>query len=246
MRNMKNKLGFIALAGVFAAVSAQASISAYNETFGTNNSTNGWYLFTGTTTGQTISRLNGAGPRYDWADNDDGAVQSALSTGDTLPAGGTITGDGNLADGGLQWNVGDSSRGNERIAYNLGGTVENGEELTFTFNLYNHVDYYNEVTGYFYDLTAGSQLNADSWVITKSPVSDATYTPVDKVVTYTGTADTAGHQLAIVFREWHNSTHRVAYFDNISVSSSIPEPATLGMVGLFGATIVFVRRRLMI
>lgn len=245
MKDRRERLGAAVLASVFAVVSAHASITPYSENFDSNNSTNGWYLFTGTTTGQAIGRLNGAGPRYDWADNDDGVAQSALSTGDPLPAGGTITGDGNLADGGLQWTVGDTTKGNERIAYNLGGTIEEGEELTFTFNLYNNRNYYNEVNGYFYDLTTGTQLVGDEWVITKA-TSDPVYTPVDKVRTYTGTAGTAGHQIAIVFREWHSSTARVAYIDNISVTSSIPEPATLGLFGLFGAAVVFVRKRLAI
>lgn len=242
MKEMKAKLGTAVLAGVFAVASAHASISAYNENFDSTSSTNGWYLFTGTTTGQAISRLNGAGPRFDWADNDDGVAQSALSTGDTLPAGGTITGDGNLADGGLQWNVGNATRGDERIAYNLAGTIEDGEELTLSFNLYNNRDFYNQVNGYFYDLTTGTQLVGDEWVSSKA-TTDVVYTPVDKVRTYTGTAATAGHQIALVFREWHSSTSRVAYFDNISVTSSIPEPATLGMVGAFGAAIIFVRKR---
>lgn len=240
----KMKLGILLLAGVFAVTLADASIVTYSNNFDTASATNGWYLFTGTTTGQTISRLNGNGPRYDWADNDDSVAQSALSTGDTVPSGGTVTGDGNLADGGLQWNVGNATHGDERIAYNLGGTIENGEELTFTFNLYNNVDYYNEVTGYFYDLTTAKQLVSDSWV--KCLATSATnYIPIDKTVTYTGTADTAGDQIAIVFREWHNSTHRVAEFDNMSVTSSVPEPATLSMVSIIGAILIFVRKRFM-
>ena len=239
---MKAATAMVALAAVLAAATGEAAIVGYSETFSTTGSEAGWYLFTGTETGQAIGRLNGAGPRKDWADNDDSVAQDALSTGDPLPPGGTITGDGLLADGGLMWTVGDSTKGNERIAYNLGGTMEEGEEITLSFNLFNHVSYYNEAAGYLYDLTTGTQLMADPWVITKA-WSDPAYSPEDGLVTYTCPSERAGHELAIVFREWHNSTNRVAYFDNISVTSSIPEPSALLLISLGLSTGVALRRR---
>ena len=117
--------------------------------------------------------------------------------------------------------MGNTTRGDERIAYKLGGTIEEDEKLFFTYNLMNNVAYYNQATGYFYDLTDGVQLTPDAWGTVKA-ISDATYTPLNAVITYTGTAATAGHEIAIVFREWHNSTSRIAYFDNISVTSQLP------------------------
>lgn len=169
-----------------------------------------------------IGYLNGSGPRKDWADNDDAVVQSALSTGDTLPPGGTLTGDGLLADGALVFDSVDTTKGNEYIAYNLGGTMEEGETITFSFNLFNHVSYYNEIQAQLWDITASNELAVSAWVITRA-WSAADYKPLDGLVSYTATAATAGHQLAIVFREWHNSTARQGYIDNIEVTSSSPK-----------------------
>lgn len=199
-------------------------IVSFTNNFENSGTISGWYLFTGTATGQYIGTLNGLGSRYDWADNNDSVAQDPMPTesNDWVVAhGGTITGDGNLADGGLLWAVGNADRGDERIAYNLTGTTVTGEVLTLSFNLYNHKDYYNEVTGYFYDLTTGEQLVGDDWISTKA-VTDATYTPVDKVVTYTVPGERAEHHMAVVFREWHGSTARVVYLDNLSVVSELP------------------------
>lgn len=222
---------------VLSSVS-MAAIVPLSNTFTGSSSIAGWYNFTGGGD-VVISYLNGAGPRYDWADNDDTAIQSALNSSDPLPAGGTITGDGLLADGALKMDVTDSTAGDDRIAYNLSGTIEEGEVLTFSYNMFNQVAYFNEVTGYFYDLTAGVQLTPDSWISCLA-VGIAAYKPMDGVATYTGTVETAGHQIAIVFREWANSYRRDPYIDNITVTSFIPEPAT---IALFGLAAILMRRK---
>ncbi len=222
--NSTARQGYIDNISVTTSLNTKPGIVSFANNFEEASSSDGWYLFTSTGTGQYIGRLSGAGPRYDWADNNDLVAQSAVATESNwwvVANGGTITGDGNLADGGLMWVVGDTTKGNERIAYNLSGTTATGEVLTLTFNLYNNKDYYNQVTGYFYDLTTSEQLMPDSWISTKA-ITDAVYAPVDKVVTYTVPPERVGHQMAIVFREWHNSTQRVIYFDNLSVTSELP------------------------
>ena len=219
-----SRQGYIDNISVTTSLNTEPGIVSFTNNFDNANTLDGWYLFTGTSTGQSIDRLNGAGPRYDWADNDDDTVQDPMPTESNewvVANGGTITGDGNLADGGLMWTVGNTTRGDERIAYNLTGTAATGEVLTLTFNLYNQRDYYNEVTGYFYDLTTGEQLTPDSWIWTKA-ISDPVYTPVDKVVTYEVPEERVGHQMAIVFREWHNNPARRVYLDNVSVTSELP------------------------
>ena len=234
-RTMKAATAMAALAAVLAAASGKAAIVEYSETFSTNSTTDGWYLFTGTTTGQAIDRLNGAGPRKDWADNDDTVVQDALNTGDPLPPGGTITGDGLLADGALMWTVGNTTKGDERIAYNLGGlNGSRGRDHRSASTSSTMSPYYNQIAGYLYDRTTGTQLMADPWVSSKA-WSDPAYTPVDNVVTYTCPPENDGHELAIVFREWHNHTNRVGYFDNISVTSTGP-----GNTGVLAYSNVFV------
>ena len=234
MKGKKTKFGIGVLASVFAVAFAHAAIVPTNNTFTGSNSIDGWYNFTvpGKADGTLaeILYLNGAGSRYDWTDNDDSVSQSPLSTGDSLPAGGTITGDGQLADGALLVNSVDSTTGNEYIALNLGGTMEEGETITFSFNAFNHVEYYSYMQAQLWDITASNELEVCPWVRPLS-VSDPAYTPLDGSVSYTVTPAEEGHQLAIVFREWHNSTSRQGYIDNIDVVV-IPPQATLGITPL--------------
>ncbi len=254
MKEMKVKLGMVVLAGVFAVASAHAGIVAMENTFTGSSSINGWYNMG--TVNATIGYSSGAGPRWDYWDGDDGVAQPAAETSEAaaiVAAGGTITGDGLLADGALWFNTTDGTSGNEYIAYTLGGTMEEGEEITFSYGVFNNNDYYNYTQGQLWDVTTGTQLaaagatpqNGNGWTIVKAN-SDIAYQPQDWFVSYTATASEEGHELAVVFREWANSNNRDPYIDNISVTSSIPEPATLGVIAAFGAVIIFVRKRLMI
>ena len=115
MRRRNTGIGAMVLGCMLGAVSAHAAIVPTNNTFTGSSSIDGWYNFLMPSkadgTLAEILYLNGSGSRYDWADNDDSAVQSALSTGDPLPPGGTITGDGLLADGALLINSVDTNAG---------------------------------------------------------------------------------------------------------------------------------------
>lgn len=199
-------------------------ITPMTETFADSSATNGWYNFMippAATASADILYLDGADPCWDYADNADGVVQLARQTSESntvTGAGGTITGDDVLADGALLINSVDATAGNEYIAFNLDGTMVEDEEITFSFNAFNHVDYYSQMQGQLWDVTAGRELAVSSWVAPLS-VGDSSYTPMTGSVTYTVTAAEAGHTLAIVFREWHNSTARQGYIDNISVTS---------------------------
>ena len=251
---MKIKLGMMVLVSLFVAAFTHAGVVAMENTFTGSSTIDGWYNMG--SVNATIGYSSGAGPRWDYWNGDDDVAQPAAETSEAaaiVTAGGTITGDGLLADGALWFDTTDGTSGNEYIAYTLGGTMEEGEEITFNYNVFNNNDYYSYTQGQLWDVTTGTSLavagatpqNANGWTIVQAN-SSLTYQPYSWYVSYTATAAEAGHELAIVFREWDNSNQRDSYIDNVSVSSSIPEPATLGLVAAFGAAIMFLRRRLMI
>ena len=86
----------VLLAMVLVSSISMAAIVEYSETFGSASSINGWYAFTST---PVISHTDNTVAQYDWTDNDDLASQSALNYGDPIPTGGSVTGDGVVADG---------------------------------------------------------------------------------------------------------------------------------------------------
>ena len=229
---MKTRLGIVVLASVFAMESAHEALVATNNTFTGSSSIAGWYNVGAVDA--TIAYSSGAGPRWDYWDGDDGVAQDGATNAQAaaiVAAGGTITGDGLLADGALWFDTTDGTSGNEYIAFTLGGTMEAEEEITFSYNVFNNNDYYSYTQGQLWDMTTGTQLaaagatpqNANGWTIVKAN-SDVVYQPQDWFVSYTATAAEEGHELAIVFREWDNSNQRDSYIDNISVTVVPPPP----------------------
>ncbi len=228
---MKIKFGMVFLASALAAASASATVVATTNTFTGSSSISGWYNMG--SVNATIAYSSGAGPRWDYWDGDDAVEQPAAESSEAaaiVAAGGTITGDGLLADGALWFDVQDGETGNEYIAFNLGGTMDEGETITFSYSVFNNNDYYNYTQGQLWDVTTGTLLavagatpqNANGWTIVKAR-SGVDYQPYDWSVSYTATAAEAGHELAIVFREWANSNQRDPYIDNIAVTSSTPK-----------------------
>ncbi len=230
---MKVKLGMVVLASVFAAAFAHAAVVEINNTFTGLSSIDGWYSLQGA---DGAKYRSGAGPRFDYWDGDDTVAQVARESSesnDVVAAGGTITGDGMLADGALWFDVHDGVKGNEYIAFNLGGTMEEGETVTFSYDVYNDADYYSYTEGQLWDMTTTNKLadadgadNGNGWIIIKAR-SAVDYHPHGWYVSYTATAAEEGHVLAIVFREWANSNKRDPYIDSISVTSSVAHPEDL-------------------
>ena len=75
-----------------------------------------------------------------------------------------------------------------------------------------------------------------------------TSTGVDGLIsTYTPTLDISGAGAQQLFLNFNNyrpgATESWSVVDNIEI---IPEPATIGLVGVFGAGVLFIRRRFMI
>jgi len=229
MKKTTAVLGAAMLAGTFLAASAHGAIVATNSTFTGLSSIEGWHAFmlpSKATVEPVISYSSGAGPRWDYWDNDDAVSQVGRETSesnDVVAAGGTITGDGVLADGALWFNATDGTKGNEFIAYDLAGTMEEGETITFSYNAFNNADYWNMVLGQLWDLTVTQELAVADW-ITVLANSAVDYKPYDGVVAYTATAAEAGHRLAIVFREWGTTSRRDPYIDNYSVLTTAAPP----------------------
>lgn len=233
-KEMKAKLGMVILMGVFMAAFAHAAVVEINNTFTGLSSINGWYSLQGA---DGPKYQNGAGARWDYWDGDDGVAQPAADASEAVAivaAGGTITGDGMLADGALWFDVHDGEKGNEYIAFNLGGTMEEGETVTFSYDVYNDSDYYSYTQGQLWDMTTTNQLavpeptpeQANGWTIMLAR-SATNYHPHGWSVSYTATAAEEGHVLAIVFREWANSNKRDPYIDSINVTSSVAHPEDL-------------------
>jgi len=222
---MELKLKSALLAGLFAGVSAFAAVSPFENTFTGRSSVNGWRAFAipSKATGKPVAAYSsGAGPRWDYWNGDDTTPQIARASSESsavVAAGGTIAGDGLLADGALRFNAVDGIKGNEYIAFELDGTMEMGETITFSFSAFNNADYGFMVQGQLWDLTDSRELAAGEWV-TVLARSKPDYKPCDGSVSYTALGIDDSHRLAIVFREWGNKSKRDPYIDNIRVASS--------------------------
>lgn len=225
MKERGIKLKRMVLASMFVVVSVHAGIVPTSNTFTGRSSVDGWYSFRAppkATINSVVSYSSGAGPRWDYADNNDAVAQSAAESSEVVSivaAGGTITGDGVLADGALRFNVIDDVKGSEYIAFQLSGTMEEGETVTFCYTAFNNADYWNMVQGQLWDLTTTNELAAADW-ITVLATSAVDYKPQEGTVSYTATAAEAGHVLVIVFREWGSTSRRDPYIDNISVTTT--------------------------
>lgn len=219
------KLKAAFLAGLFGGVSALAAIVPMDNTFTGRSSINGWHAFMvppKATATPLVSYSNGAGPRWDYWNGDDAVPQIARERAESnavVAAGGTITGDGLLADGALRFNAVDGIKGNEYIAFELDGTMETGETITFGFNAFNQADYGFMVQGQLWDLTTSNELAVSEWVSVLAN-SKPDYKPCGGTVSYTATGVDSGHHLAVVFREWGNKSKRDPCIDNIHVTSS--------------------------
>ncbi len=222
---MEVKLKAAFLAGLFGGVSALAAIVPMDNTFTGRSSVNGWQAFMApskATATPLVSYSSGAGPRWDYWNGDDAMPQMARESSDAnaiVAAGGTITGDGLLADGALLFNAVDGTKGNEYIAFELGGTMEVGETIKFDFNVFNQADYGFMVQGQLWDLTTSTELAVSEWVSVLAN-SKSDYKPCDGTISYTAKVSDSGHRLAVVFREWGNKSKRDPCIDSIRITSS--------------------------
>jgi hypothetical protein len=224
MKKMKVKLGAVVLAGLFSVAFAHAAIIETNSTFTGSGTIAGW-----SSVGEVACDVlyqNGSGAREDYYDGETNTAQLARPTADAaaiIAAGGTITGDGLLADGALRLDgANDGIVTNEAIGFTIGGTMEEGEEITFSFNVFNRISARAiYVYGQLWDLTDNRVLATSERVGVKGDGAPD-YTPKDGSVSYVATAAEDGHVLQIRFAEGnYGTTARDPYIDNYSVTSEM-------------------------
>ena len=124
----------------------------------------------------------------------------------------------------------------------IGGTMTDGNVITFSYGLYNDNSSFNNMTGQLWNLTDGVLLNSETTTVLGS--THINYVPVDVSFTYTVTAADDGDTLQLRFVERGNSTARDIYVDNYSVSSApVPEPTSTALLGLGGLALILRRRK---
>ena len=119
-------------------------------------------------------------------------------------------------------------------------------------------------THFYISYNNGSSLTLDTTDVSTNAVHGATAVVSDagkytQIATLTGAAGTMSIDLTsiITTAQVNGGLVRLAYVDNnylgdvrfqneSGIVTTIPEPATLGMVGVFGAAVLFIRRRFLI
>ncbi len=243
MRMTKRLLGMVSIAVCGMCMSAQATLIGVSDDFDDNTGTfSSWVdvgsfatdIFYDSTSANDFDKLDFVDSQGNPLDGD--TIVGNLA-GDTEPLG-----DGLLGDGGLRLNTLDTTQGNEAIGLTVGGTMDLGEEISFTATLYN--DNLSFFSGRFqlYNLTDSTVLS-DTGNTSIQGSGSGTYVPIDFSLAYTAVGTDAGDTLQIRFVENANATSRDGYIDNFALTS-IPEPTTFGLMGLFGLAGLLARKRL--
>jgi len=243
MRTKWTGLILSAGAGAWLATTSMASIVPISDDFSSGSGSIANWASVGT----TATTLSFDYPAEDYDRND-----LLNSTGNALDGDGVVgnlagddevTGDGlhgGTTDGGLRFNTVNGTPGDEAIGLTIGGTMDVGEQITLTTWEYNDWGSYFWGSVQLYNLTDGTVL-IDSGNRYVKGNSDTTYVPVETVLQYTAQASDAGDTLQVRILEQANSSARDTFLDSYSVTS-IPEPASLGLVGIFGAAVLFLRK----
>lgn len=155
----------------------------------------------------------------DWYDGDDATYIASYSEGME------ITGDGVLNDGGLRLDTQNAIVGDEAMGLTIAGTMEAGEQITFTGNLYNDNTSYTDVNVQLWNLTDGTLLT-ESGAIRVKNYNNVSYTPVDFNLVYIAIESDAGDTLQIRFRDAGTATARDIFVDNYNLTSIPPAAGT--------------------
>ena len=210
MKTKRLRILLLAIAGTWiATTSAMAAIIATNDNF-SSDTTTGWTSVGATSTIIQYDSLN-------TGDYDDGDPEAKLD----YTVGMVLTGDGVKDDGGLRLNSQNNVPGDEAVGLAIEGTMEEGEEITFTGSVYNDNSSFAPYKAQLWNLTDGTPL-ADSESILVQTISHAAYVPKDFSLSYTVSASDAGDVLQIRFYEDGNDPARDVYVDNFEVTSTPP------------------------
>lgn len=214
------KSTYVAITGVaLSATICNAAITQTSDTFDTGISNNGTWVHVGTETSGGIA--------FDSVSTFDGG----LTGGDLLDD-----------DGGLRLNTFDAIIGNEAMGLTIGGTIDLGEQITFSYGLYNDNSSFNSVFAQLYNLTDGTILATSAAHTIDGTAGQPTPENIDAVLNYTALASDVGDTLQIRFIENNNNTARDVYVDNYSVVS-VPEPSSTALLGLGGLALLLRRRK---
>jgi hypothetical protein len=241
MKTMKKTLMLVA--GVLGGMQAMADFTVYTEDF---NLTAGNDAFGGV---GLYSYGYDAGASYKRIDNDEWASNSAannLSGGVAQPA---FAGGTSSKYVGVFLNPSNFTQGSGTytLHFDVIGDAASGNRNTFAF-IYG-------ATGF--DTSGSNDLILDVSevnLLSGNPVNgtgNTVVTQLAKSSNINSTLSTADVTLNFVYTE--GQTVGIAFgsigsdveFDNVSITTTIPEPATLGLVVAFGTSVIFVRRLMM-
>lgn len=139
------------------------------------------------------------------------------------------TGDG-VHDGGLRLNSQDSVAGNEATGLIVGGLMENDELITFSGSIYNDNGSYANFIIQLWNLTDNVLLDATESKQVRG-VNAKNYVPQPFSISHTAEDSDVGDVLQVRIVENGNHVSRDVYVDNFSVSSILPLPPALGILG---------------
>lgn len=218
---MKN--AFLTLTLALIAAASYGAITATSDDFSSNTNTFPSWISVGAVSTTIEHDSVSAG------DYDDGDLTQVLP----YSPGMTLTGDGVKDDGGLKINSQDGILGNEAAGLTIGGTMEEGEVLTFSGSLYNDGTSYYRQNAQLWNLT-DNVLLSESGNITVQPGNKDIYVPVEFNVIYTAQDSDEGDTLQIRFLEDADNTARDIYVDNFSLTAVPQPPGTLIAINFDG------------
>ncbi len=212
---MKTKYTTACLFAV-GTISASAVITATSDNFDTGIA--GTWLSVGTVT--------------------PGILHDATSSFDGGLTGGDLLND----DGGLRLDTSNGTAGDEAMGLTIGGLMEEGRTITFSYGLYNDNSSFNSVTAQLFNLTDNTVLMTSAQHIIDGTASQPTPENIDDSLVYIALNSDEGDVLQIRFIENHNNTARDIFVDNFSVTS-VPEPSTTALLGLGGLALILRRKK---
>jgi len=213
----------LAIAGAwFAGTSAMAAIVATSDDFSTDTATLPQWTDVGNS--PTLVAYDGVS----LGDYNDGDPDNKLE----YAVGMELTGDGVKDDGGMRLNTQNAVPGDEAIGLTIAGTLEEGEEVSFSGSVYNDNTSYSKYNAQLWNLTDDRLLAESGFALVQS-LPHVAYVPIDFDIAYVATADDVGDTLQIRFVEDANSTARDIYVDNFELSSVPLNPGTTKLVWNF-------------
>jgi len=216
---LKTILMLAIAAAWFAGTSAMAAIVAVSDDFSTDTATFPQWTDIGTATTAILRDSTSAG------DYDDGDISNKLAYVEGM----VLTGDGVKDDGGLRLNTQNGIQGDEAIGLTVAGTLEEGEEVTFSGSAYNDNTSFSKYNAQLWNVT-DDRLLAESGLTLVQAIGHDAYVPVDFEITYVAVAADEGDTLQLRFVESANSTARDVYVDSFELSSVPLDPGTTKLI----------------